>query len=65
MSSWFMASADEPTGETGLLIPEGFTDLCRMLTVSSEAAPPLSLRAAIEARLLLQSEIENAVTARA
>ncbi|HTR16975.1 MAG TPA: FUSC family protein, partial [Acetobacteraceae bacterium] len=65
VSAWLVASADRlSTGEMTVVAPEGFSDLGPALAALSDEAPA-SLRAALEARMLLQSEIEDVVASRA
>ncbi len=60
-SAWFLATAEEVAkDETLPAAPDRSADLDRALT-ALPADAPIGLRAAIEARLLLQAEIENAV----
>jgi multidrug resistance protein MdtO len=62
---WLVSCADRlSTGENVARAPDESSGLCRALTALPDEAPT-SLRAAIEARVLLQSEIENAVAVKA
>ncbi|WP_020173557.1 FUSC family protein [Methyloferula stellata] len=60
-SAWLLSAADRVSkGETAMPAPDRSLDLDRALT-QLPADAPMSRRATIEARLLLQAEIENAV----
>jgi hypothetical protein len=65
VSAWFVTCADRlSTGEVAVAPPDEFPGLALALAELPDEAPA-SLRAAIEARVLLQSEIEHAVAVRA
>jgi len=65
VSAWLITRADRlSAGEAAVAPPDEFPDLARALGELSEEAPA-SLHAVIEARVLLQSEIEHAVAVRA
>jgi hypothetical protein len=64
VSAWLVTCADRlSTGEMAVVPPDASSGLGLALKELSDEAS-VSLRAAIEARVLLQSEIENAVAVR-
>jgi multidrug resistance protein MdtO len=65
VSAWFVTCADRlSTGEVAVAPPDEFPGLALALAELPDEAPA-SLRAAIESRVLLKSEIEHAVAVRA
>jgi multidrug resistance protein MdtO len=61
ISTWFVAAADRiATGEMATVDPDEFSGLGQALA-ALPADAPIAYRATLEARLLLKSEVENAV----